>query len=182
MAQGLRVGWRRKLNGDKASSMLQDVFEARHDLAGLARQYGLEPTELAGWANDAENRTVLQGLCVLADLQTQLMLSRYRQLAVTELIRQATGGGEGDDAGVSAEQARKACVDLLRADLKPLASGKPGSGAGGVGSETSGDAAEEFVRADADLRALRAAMYGNDQSTDRDQASPSGQGGNADDH
>ncbi len=140
-----------KLGPQRSSAMLRDVFEAKHDLSGLAQQYGLDPDELAGWANEAVTREVLQGLCVLADLQTQLMLSRYRQLAVTELIRQATGGGE-DDA-VSAEQARKACVDLLRADLKPLSS------AARTGDKINDDPVSPG-QVDSDLQALRAAVYG----------------------
>lgn len=108
------------LSRRRAGEMLRDIFEARHDLNGLAEAYGLTPSDLAAWANEDENRDVLHGLCVLADLQTQLMLSRYRQLAVTELIRQATGKAGDDGGSVSPEQARKACVDLLRADLKPM--------------------------------------------------------------
>ncbi len=47
------------------------------------------------------------------------MLSRYRQVAVTELIKQASGGASGEGGeGISVEQSRKACVDLLKADLK----------------------------------------------------------------
>lgn len=153
-----------KLSSRKAGQMLQDIFEAKHDLAGLAEVYGLKPTQLASWANDSANREVLGGLCVLADLQTQLMLSRYRQLAVTELIRQATGLTSGDGEGVSAEQARKACVDLLRADLKPMTAGTDGKAQGrGVRTGTPEDAGAggggDSSAAMAELEALRATLY-----------------------
>ncbi len=151
MGRQQRDLWRRRISGRSAAAMLRDIFEARHDLAGLAEAYGLDPAELASWANDEHNRTVLQGLCVLADLQTQLMLSRYRQLAVAELIRQANGGeDEEGQATVSPEQARRACVELLRADLKPIsATGRASQG---------GDAEADDPATD--LRKLRAAIYG----------------------
>lgn len=136
---------RRSLSAGASRAMLRDIFEAKHDLSGLCEQYSLSPEQLSAWASDAEHRTVLKGLCVLADLQTQLMLSRYRQLAVGELIRQATA----EDEKVSPEQARKACVDLLRADLKlPGTGGKVVDDALAVSDEREG------------LSALRDAIFG----------------------
>lgn len=137
---------RRSLSAGASRAMLRDIFEAKHDLSGLCEQYSLSPEQLSAWASDAEHRTVLQGLCVLADLQTQLMLSRYRQLAVGELIRQATG----EDEKVSPEQARKACVDLLRADLKV-----PGGG-----GQVVDDALSASEERDG-LSALRDAIFGD---------------------
>ena len=148
-----------KIGPTRTKAMLQDIFEARHDLSGLAESYRLNPAQLSAWGNDAENRAVLQGLCVLADLQTQLMLSRYRQLAVGELIRQATGGGGGEGgegSAVSPEQARKACVDLLRADLKLPATAMRGA-----------DDAESAAGPEAQqLSALRDAIYGTPSPSD----------------
>ncbi|MEM1099150.1 MAG: hypothetical protein AAGH92_10215 [Planctomycetota bacterium] len=135
----------------KSRAMLRDIFEAKRDLSGLCEHYDLSPEQLAVWADDAERRKMLQGLCVLADLQTQLMLSRYRQLAVGELIRQATGGEEG----VTPEQARRACVDLLRADLKLPSATRADSNA------TIGGVAEHE-----DLHALRDAIFGDKESSD----------------
>ena len=107
----------KKWTRQKRRALIADVFEARRDLTGLAEAHRLSPADLAEWINEPANQRCLAGLCLLADLQTQLMLSRYRQVAVSELIKQASGGGE-DEAAVSVEQARKACVDLLKADLK----------------------------------------------------------------
>ena len=129
-------------------ALLRDIFEARLDLAELGAAHAMSPAELAAWIGDDTNRRALAGLCQLADLQTQLMLSRYRQVAVTELIKQATGGS--GDAPVSAEQARKACVDLLKAELQ-RAKGPDGAAEGAGGAE-------------AEVLALRAAWYGDDEA------------------
>lgn len=123
-----------KMSRARRSALLADVFEARRDLSGLAEEHRLSPDDLAEWIGREENQRCLTGLCLLADLQTQLMLSRYRQVAVTELIKQASGEGSDDasgggsgGAGVSIEQSRKACVDLLKADLKRAEAGLGGS-------------------------------------------------------
>lgn len=122
----------------KRSEMIRDIIEAQHDLTGLARAHDLSPDQMAAWIDEPANRRVLRGLCVLADLQTQVLLSRYRMLAVTRLIKLATSEGEGDIA-------RRACVDLLRADLKRA------DGA---------DEPEDQQRQDAS--ALREAIYGQE--------------------
>lgn len=112
---------KRKMSKKKRGELIADVFEARRDLSGLAEAHRMSPDDLAEWIGREENQRCLTGLCLLADLQRQLMLSRYRQVAVTELIKQASGGASngGEDAScVSVEQSRKACVDLLKADLK----------------------------------------------------------------
>jgi hypothetical protein len=132
-------------------ALIADVFEARRDLPDLASQHGLRPEQLADWVHDPPTRRTLAGLCLLADLQTQLMLSRYRQVAVTELIKQASGGDE--DRPVSAEQARKACVELLKADLKRAE--------GGAGLEAR-EAADLEADAMREVESIRRALYGDD--------------------
>ncbi len=104
----------KKIGQRRHVQLIQDMLHAEHDVLALAERYGLRPADLAQWALEPEHHRVLRGLCVLADLQTQLVLSRYRRLAAGRLIRLATE--EGDDK--AAEVARKACVDLLRADMK----------------------------------------------------------------
>lgn len=141
----------------RSAEMVRDIFESRSDLAGLAERHGLEPGDLAAWIALDENRRCLSGLCLLADFQTQLMLSRYRQVAVTELIKQATGGG--DDGHVSTEQARKACVDLLKADLNcATPSDAPASAA-----SMPWDATAEGL---AELHAIREALFGDEHASD----------------
>ena len=143
-------------------ALFRDIFEARHDLAGLAESHRLPPEALAAWIERDANRAVLQGLCTLADLQTQLMLSRFRQLAVNELIRQATGGtpAQGDDEPgqpVSPEQARKACVDLLRADLKTTGTARASRSAA-CGDDVSDEGDTELDT----LAELRRALFGGE--------------------
>lgn len=131
----------RKIGAKRRESLIQDIFNAEHDVVALAHTHGLSPDELASWASSAENQQCLTGLCVLADIQTQLLLSRYRLLAATRLIRLATQ----EDESASADVARKACVDLLRLDLK-RAEAK--------------DANDEADEPTDDPGALRAMLYG----------------------
>lgn len=100
-----------KLTKTKRSQLIRDLITSQRDLLETAEQYRMSPDDLATWINEPENARCLHGVCLLADLQTQLMLSRYRMLAASRLIRLATEEGSGDVA-------RRACVDLLRSDLK----------------------------------------------------------------
>ncbi|MEM8739275.1 MAG: hypothetical protein AAGG38_12500 [Planctomycetota bacterium] len=144
----------KKIAKKKRDALIADVFEARRDLSSLAEVHRMSPDDLAAWIGQEENQKCLAGLCLLADLQTQLMLSRYRQVAVTELIKQASGGGE-DNAEVSVEQSRKACVDLLKADLKRAELGPASASA-------SRDDAEQALSAQQELASIRAALFGTD--------------------
>jgi hypothetical protein len=139
---------RKKVGPKRQAALIRDIFHASRDVVGLAEAHGLSPDELAAWMAEPGNQRCLTGLCVLADMQTQLMLSRYRLVAVTKLIQQATQQEE-----VSAEQARKACADLLKLDLKRA----------GL-DEVSPEPAE----ADTGVSAaqLRAMLYGEGESSD----------------
>lgn len=143
---------------DKAErdALIADVFEARRDLPDLAVAHGLSPDDLAGWISQEENQRCLAGLCLLADLQTQLMLSRYRQVAVTELIKQASAPGSDNSHGVSAEQARKACVDLLKADLKRTQVVMP----------IADDGERQEYNAMREMESIRAALFGEASDDD----------------
>ena len=112
-----------KIGKERQASLIRDIFNANHDVVALAEAHRLSPADLADWIDEPTNQRCLSGLCVLADLQTQLMLSRYRLIAVTKLIRQAT-----QQEDVSAEQARKACADLLKLDLKRAAAAEADEG------------------------------------------------------
>jgi transposase-like protein len=113
--KGARMTNDRTMTQQQQAELIRDVFNASHDVVALAEAHGLSPNELSQWITEPDNKQCLSGLCVLADLQTQLMLSRYRLVAVTKLIQQAT-----QQEDVSAEQARKACADLLKLDLTRL--------------------------------------------------------------
>lgn len=93
--------------------LVLDLARAEHDILSFAKAHGMSLDDLVSWAGKPQTQRTLAGLCVLADVQTQLLLSRYRLIAATRLIGQATA----EDQALSAEQVRKACVDLLKTEL-----------------------------------------------------------------
>eukprot|EP00752_Nemacystus_decipiens_P014099 g12535.t1 len=97
--------------------LILDLAHAEHDILSFAKAHRLSLGDLVDWACQAETRRTVAGLCVLADAQTQLLLSRYRLVAATRLIAQATA----EDETLSPEQVRKACVDLLKTELSRAA-------------------------------------------------------------
>ncbi len=104
--------------GPAASALMRELARAEHDVLTLGERHGLGLSELSAWAAQPETQRTVAGLCLLADLQTQLLLSRYRLVAATRLVGQATGR----DESLSPEQVRKACVDLLKIELDRVAS------------------------------------------------------------
>ncbi len=92
--------------------LIRDILHAEHDMISLAKKYKLSPERLSQWIRESDNHQTLTGLCVIADIQTQLLLSRYRLVAAGRLIKLATDEGGGDDV------IRRSCVDLLKLDLK----------------------------------------------------------------
>ena len=150
-----------ELGADKWSGLIEDVLHARVDVLGLLERRGVSAAELAGWVLDEENRRVLAGLCVLADFQTQVLLSRYRLVAAGRLIKLATEEGEGDVA-------RRACVDLLKLELKRAEGGGVVEGGSGLGVEGEGGLLGALLglsegalgRAGLDARVLRGLVYG----------------------
>lgn len=122
----------------RTRALLDDLAIAEHDVLSLADRHGLSLDALIAWAQRPDTRRALAGLCVLADAQAQLLLSRYRLVAASRLIAQVTAEADA----LPAEQVRKACVDLLKTEL---------SRAGDL-------APEEDAGEDAELDALREAM------------------------
>ena len=117
----------RTIGPTRSKRLIRDLIAAEHDLVELAQLHRLTPDDLAAWIAQPDHQNTLAGLCVLADLQTQLLLSRYRLLAAGRLIQLATGsdgttegGSGGGTSGGSGggDVARRACVDLLKMDLK----------------------------------------------------------------
>ena len=99
--------------------LVEQLLEGTLRPAEIAAQVGLSLAELAAWAADPANARTLEGLARLADTRAQMLLSGYRAAAAVRLIEIATDKEKG-------ELARKACVDLLRADLGVF--GPPGTG------------------------------------------------------
>lgn len=136
----------KKISNKRRASLIRDILSSEHDVVQLAAAHQLSPDELAQWVGVAQNHQCLTGLCLLADLQTQILLSRYRLLAATRLIRLATQ----EDEQASADVARRACVDLLKLDLKRADAELP----------TRSDA--EAATAEDDTASLRQTLYGDD--------------------
>lgn len=97
-------------------ALLADLVAAERDIFALAQRHDLGLEALAAWSDRPGVRKTVHRLCRLADLQCQAMLSRYRLVAASRLIAQASAA-EGE---LAPEQVRKACVDLLKAQLADL--------------------------------------------------------------
>ena len=100
------------ISAKMAEGLVRDILHAEFDMVSLAKKYKLTPKRLSQWIREEDNHQTLRGLCMIADMQTQLLLSRYRLVAAGRLIKLATDDGGGDDV------VRKSCVDLLKLDLK----------------------------------------------------------------
>lgn len=105
----------RKISAKKRAALIRDLIHADLDLTTLHSKYGLSPDSLSQWVQDETNHRTLTGLCVLADIQTQLLLSRYRLIAAGNLIDMASNPHDGSKSGQ--DTARRACVDLLKLEL-----------------------------------------------------------------
>lgn len=93
-----------------AAQLLERILEANLTPSQLATQLNITLADLSQWVLDSENLRVIEGLARLADIQAQMILSRYRVTAAAHLIAVAA-------APEPSEISRKACVDLLTTDL-----------------------------------------------------------------
>lgn len=105
----------RRINAKKRAALIHDLIHADLDLTTIHSKYGLSPDSLSQWIQDETNHRALTGLCVLADIQTQLLLSRYRLIAAGTLIDMATKPPDDSKSGM--DTSRRACVDLLKLEL-----------------------------------------------------------------
>ncbi len=93
-----------------SKQLIEQIAEGNHTPTELASTHDLPLHRLARWATRPANARVLAGLAYLADMRTQMLLSRFRANAAIQLITIATNKEP-------TEMSRKACVDLLKADL-----------------------------------------------------------------
>ncbi len=103
---------RRSRRNKKAltEQLIEQMLKGERAPAEIATEVGISLAELSDWARDDTNARTLEGLARLADLRAQMLLSEYRAAAAVRLIEIATDKEQ-------VESSRKACVDLLRADL-----------------------------------------------------------------
>lgn len=100
----------RKNSKAMTEQLIEQMLKGDRAPAEIAIGVGMTLTDLSDWARDDVNARTLEGLARLADLRAQMLLSEYRAAAAVRLIEIATDKEQ-------VEPSRKACVDLLRADL-----------------------------------------------------------------
>jgi len=79
----------------------------------LAEAMGLNISELIEWSVRPDIARLLHGAIRLSDLHVQMLLCKFRTNAALHLINIAS-------QGEPSELSRKACVDLLRTELKGI--------------------------------------------------------------
>lgn len=105
-----------KINLKKRSALIHDLIHADFDITAIQSKYGLTPDSLSQWVKQDDNYRCLTGLCILADIQTQILLSRYRLIAAGKLYELVTR--EHDNTKAEQDITRRACVDLLKLELR----------------------------------------------------------------
>lgn len=91
--------------------LIEQITHGDRETLELAEDNNLALERLGAWAVQPGTVRALAGLAFLADMRAQMLLSRYRANAAIRLIKIATDNEP-------TELSRKACVDLLKADLK----------------------------------------------------------------
>ena len=100
-----------KTKRKRDQELTADVLKGELDLQALAKKHAMSLRELATWVMSDDVFRSLTALCVLADFQTQFILSQHRVTAAAALIHMASGDGTDVDLQ------RKACVDVLRVNM-----------------------------------------------------------------
>lgn len=107
-------------------ALIQHLCEGDHELGEIAGMLGIDLAALAKLADDAKVLRALDLLRRLEGLRNELLLSRYRGYAVAGLVKVI-------DEAEDPDLARKAAVDLLKADLTTTVTDPdPSKGSGGA--------------------------------------------------
>jgi len=118
-----------KISAKRRVNLVNDLCDFRVDIEALIAKHGISRVQLASWMQAKETQATLAGLCMVAEYQAQLMASQLRITALTRLTELVTQKEEMESETDSAllrsrtsarEMTRKACVDLLRADMKRI--------------------------------------------------------------
>lgn len=104
---------RRRSSRKRDAELLERMITSDAPPRELAETMGMRVMDLIDWAARPENATRLAALVRLTDMHTQMLISRYRTHAALQLAQLAAH----EDGG---ELARKACVDLLKAQVSPV--------------------------------------------------------------
>ncbi|QNN23017.1 hypothetical protein HED60_12310 [Planctomycetales bacterium ZRK34] len=98
------------LSDRKRKQTLRQLLEADVDVASLEKTLGLRLEEVATWSLDEKTHAQVEGLLRWLDMQTQVMIGRYRIAAVARLYELAT-------QQENMETARRAAAELLKTNL-----------------------------------------------------------------
>lgn len=134
------------VNDKLSGRLVWEMIKSGGDIEHVLEKHGMSPEALAGWIADPVNQRVLAALCLYSDMQCQLVLSRCRRIATSQLLRMAENG----DKSVTQETARRACTDLMKIELKRVgvadATLKDLKGGDGFGLEAAAGFHEEFIQ------------------------------------
>ena len=72
-------------NRDSRKDLINQLFHGERTPTDLAHEHNLSLESLATWVADPANARILAALAHLADIRTQLLLSRYRASAAARL-------------------------------------------------------------------------------------------------
>lgn len=102
---------RKRISRNDERVLIERLVRADLTMTDLAQEQGLSLEELAAWVSKPVTIEILQGLIRLSNLRTQMLLSQFRADAAIQLLGIAS-------TEKATEITRKACVDLIKADLK----------------------------------------------------------------
>lgn len=95
---------------EREPMLVRGVVESDSTLSELAQEFEMPACEVAQWLTRPQTLRVVQGHALLLDIRAQMLVSRFRASAAAKLISIAT-------SAEPSELSRRACVDLLNADL-----------------------------------------------------------------
>lgn len=100
----------KRISERKRGQVLRQLLEADVDVESLERTLGMRLEMLATWALEEQTHAQVEGLLRWLDMQTQMMIGRYRIAAAARLYELAS---QSDNP----ETARRAATELLKTDL-----------------------------------------------------------------
>lgn len=101
---------KKAMGKNKKKQTLRQLLVPDVDVAELEDTLGLKLEQVALWALDEQTQSEVEGLMRWLDMQTQIMIARYRLAAVARLYDLV-------NTAKNEETARRACLDLLKTNL-----------------------------------------------------------------
>jgi len=101
---------KKAMGKNKKKQTLRQLLVPDVDVAELEDTLGLKLEQVSLWALDEQTQNEVEGLMRWLDMQTQIMIARYRLAAVARLYDLV-------NTAKNEETARRACLDLLKTNL-----------------------------------------------------------------